>query len=512
MRSASLASASASSASASSSSSSMRPQPQPRRATALLLPMRRISRAPEQPASKSRPRDERRTRVAAAAKAANDGDNDDDATSASTTVVVVSSSSGTSSELPFLPPPPPPPPPPPSAVSASVGTTPLDASVLPALDAAVTLPLDPSSSLLIDDAATSPPPAPSSPSSSSSSPFFSFSFFPPLPPAVSGMLAINLGAALFGSNMVAVKLAQSGGASPAALSAGRFALAAAVFLPSAVAALRKQEREKKASSMLTQSGVELGMWLFGGYTGQAVGLSMTSASRGAFAAAFTVLAVPVLQAVASASRRRGSPSEASSLSSNSPPASTWVAAAAAVAGVFLLTSDGGSSSSSSATITTVAAGPNLGDILCVLSAVLFGVHKWRSEILVERLLLLPKGGEGEGEKGGEPATARAATAATEEARQQSVTADNEDTVQSLVALQLCVLALVSVALCLPEATGAVKGALADQRDIFLSASSPPSSASHSLSSFEFSLAVSKQLWSQFAALPWALFAYMGLFT
>lgn len=515
--------ASASLASASVSSCLRSRQP-PRPVTAALsMPVApgssSLLRAPERSASESRPHVGRRRqrgkrRFSLRAAAAEDNDNAaTSASSTSTTVVAVISDD-----------PLPPPPPLPSLfldataslpVSNRVGTTALDASALPALDAAVSLPVDPSSSssgLLAAEAASNAflPPASSSSSSTSSSPFPLFE----IPPAVLGMLAINLGAALFGSNMVAVKLAQSGGASPAALSAGRFALAAAVFLPSAFSALRKERREKYSSS-LTKSGVELGLYLFGGYTGQAVGLSMTTASKGAFASAFTVLAVPMLQAAAAALRSSdGGDGGPKSSSSSSPPASTWIAAAAAVVGVFLLTSDGGPpsggnvvgagggelvvavlSTATAFTATTKAAGPNLGDLLCVLSAVLFGVHKWRSEQLVEKL----------------STTAAATAVATTEEKNESTSnsTSNEETVRSLVALQLCVLALASIALCVPEAAGAVRDALAEQRSassvFYLAASSSPSSV-------EFYGAVAKQLWSEFAGLPWALFAYMGLFT
>ena len=71
------------------------------------------------------------------------------------------------------------------------------------------------------------------------------------------------------------------------------------------------------------------------------------------------------------------------------------------AGVSLLTTSGGA--------------PNWGDAICVLSAVLFGVHKWRSE---------------------------------------SITASVEDT-SGLVALQLAVLAASSLALAAPAAVSAL---------------------------------------------------------
>jgi len=464
------------------------------------------------------------------------GDDETVATSTPTTAVAVAAGSVGAPALPSLPP-------------SGVGTTALDASALPALDAAVSLPVEPSSSSSSSSSSSRVLPLPLSgavaggvaaahrggaapASDARPSPLFE------IPPAVAGMLAINLGAALFGSNMVAVKLAQAGGASPAALSAGRFALAAALFVPSAAAALRREQRERRErrdrqgsrgpGPLLSRSGLELGLYLFGGYTGQAVGLSMTTASRGAFASAFTVLAVPMLQAAAAAlssgkggsSSGEGEGGSAGSSASSLPPpppvpASTWVAAAAAVAGVFLLTSDGGGGSSSAAAAaaaaTATASGPNLGDLLCVLSAVLFGVHKWRSEQLVERLS--SAGGGGGGGRGERAEGAAKGRESCDESSSSSSSggSSNEETVRSLVALQLCVLALASIALCAPEAASAVKGALADQRGIFgLAASAAPSAPSPS--AVEFSGAVAYQLWSEFSGLPWPLFAYMGLFT
>ena len=459
------------------------------------------------------------------------GDDETVATSTPTTAVAVAAGSVGAPALPSLPP-------------SGVGTTALDASALPALDAAVSLPVEPSSSSSSSSRVLPLPlsgavaggvaaahrggAAPAS--DARPSPLFE------IPPAVAGMLAINLGAALFGSNMVAVKLAQAGGASPAALSAGRFALAAALFVPSAAAALRREQRERRdrrgsrgPGPLLSRSGLELGLYLFGGYTGQAVGLSMTTASRGAFASAFTVLAVPMLQAAAAAlssgkggsSSGEGEGGSAGSSASSLPPpppvpASTWVAAAAAVAGVFLLTSDGGGGSSSAAAAaaaTATASGPNLGDLLCVLSAVLFGVHKWRSEQLVERLSSAGGGGGGGGGRGERAEGAAKGRESCDESSSSSSGGEssNEETVRSLVALQLCVLALASIALCAPEAASAVKGALADQRGIFgLAASAAPSAPSPS--AVGFSGAVAYQLWSEFSGLPWPLFAYMGLFT
>lgn len=69
-------------------------------------------------------------------------------------------------------------------------------------------------------------------------------------------------------------------------------------------------------------------------------------------------------------------------------------------------------------LTTGGSGFTWGDALCIASAVLFGVHKFRTETITERF--------------------------------------RSDT-QQLVALQLAVLALVSAVVCLPEIADAVQG-------------------------------------------------------
>lgn len=69
--------------------------------------------------------------------------------------------------------------------------------------------------------------------------------------------------------------------SPASLSALRFVIAAACFAPAAARALEDKE--------LRKSALELGAWLFAGYTMQAIGLAETSAARSAVTGTFTVL-------------------------------------------------------------------------------------------------------------------------------------------------------------------------------------------------------------------------------
>lgn len=160
--------------------------------------------------------------------------------------------------------------------------------------------------------------------------------------SLKGMLFLNLGAALFGSNQVVIKTTERH-LSPGVLSAVRFLIAAVCFSPSIAQGLQKPK--------LRSAGFELGCWLFGGYTAQALGLVSTTAARGAFTGTFTVLVVPLLVG----------------LSGRKISTTTWIAAAVALLGVGCLTTSGSD--------------PNIGDLWCIISAILFGVHKWRSEAL-----------------------------------------------------------------------------------------------------------------------------------
>mmetsp|Transcript_20667 Transcript_20667/g.62280 ORF Transcript_20667/g.62280 Transcript_20667/m.62280 type:complete len:473 (+) Transcript_20667:213-1631(+) len=195
--------------------------------------------------------------------------------------------------------------------------------------------------------------------------------------AVEGMILLNVGAALFGSNMVAIKAAEDS-MSSTALSATRFAIAALAFTPYVIRGLKLPHVRKNAA--------ELALWLFGGYTAQAYGLEMTTAARGAFTSTFTVVAVPLLVG----------------LSGRRVAWTTWASAVVALIGVGMLTSSGGD--------------PTWGDALCIASAVLFGVHKWRSE---------------------------------------SVTAEVAETTE-LIAVQLAALAVASAVLTVPEVLGDIQ--------------------------------------------------------
>jgi len=162
---------------------------------------------------------------------------------------------------------------------------------------------------------------------------------------VGSIALVNLAAALFGSNQVLIKLTETE-ISPSTLNFVRFSIAALAFLP---LGLKAGAFKKKK---LLSAARELGTYLFIGYTAQVLGLGMTSASRGAVMAEFSVLIVPFW----------------AKLSGQKIPNIVWYASVIALFGVVLVTESDGS-----------GAGFNLGDALCLLSAMCFGTHVFRTE-------------------------------------------------------------------------------------------------------------------------------------
>lgn len=164
--------------------------------------------------------------------------------------------------------------------------------------------------------------------------------------AARAILLLNISALLFGTNQVVIKVTE-GTLSPLALDCLRFGTAALCFSG-------WWPRTLKNADVLMPS-LELGFWLTVGYTAQAYGLQHTSAAHGAFMCTCTVLAIPVLVG----------------LSGRKVAARTWYCALAGLAGVSLLTTSSGSA--------------NWGDFWCFASAVMFGVHTWRSECITVTL-------------------------------------------------------------------------------------------------------------------------------
>ena len=182
------------------------------------------------------------------------------------------------------------------------------------------------------------------PPSSSSSPSSSPSV--PLEDSVTFNMALLYGAAaLFGTNQLCNKIAV-GSHSPASVNMLRFLAASATMLPAMCRGLARDQDPE-----LRRRGLELGAWLLLGYSAQSVGVAHTTAGHAAFTTTFTVLTVPL---IAGFRGRR-------------IPASTWAAGATAVLGVALLDWGGEGLAISG------------GDLLCIASAMIFGVHTVRME-------------------------------------------------------------------------------------------------------------------------------------
>ena len=152
-------------------------------------------------------------------------------------------------------------------------------------------------------------------------------------------------AALFGTNQLCNKIAV-GAHSPASVNMLRFLAASATMLPA-----MRRGLARDTDPELRRRGLELGAWLLLGYSAQSVGVAHTTAGHAAFTTTFTVLTVPLI----------------AGLRGRRIPASTWAAGAAAVLGVALLDWGGEGLAVSG------------GDLLCIASAMVFGVHTVRME-------------------------------------------------------------------------------------------------------------------------------------
>uniref|UniRef100_A0A061SE46 EamA domain-containing protein n=1 Tax=Tetraselmis sp. GSL018 TaxID=582737 RepID=A0A061SE46_9CHLO len=166
-------------------------------------------------------------------------------------------------------------------------------------------------------------------------------------PRVRGVIMLNLLVFLYATNWSIVK---TGGEKldPCTFAALRFSTAALPFLFWLPKALQDNQ-------VLT-TGVEIGMWSFLGYQTQAVSLAETTASKAAFLSTFTVLAVPLV----------------ASLDGRTIRIRTVLAAVGAFVGVSLLEEGA----------------PNgfcCGDMWAFVSACLFGVQIYRTEVHARRL-------------------------------------------------------------------------------------------------------------------------------
>eukprot|EP00897_Mesotaenium_endlicherianum_P011046 jgi/Mesen1/9970/ME000072S09377 len=170
----------------------------------------------------------------------------------------------------------------------------------------------------------------------------------------------------------------------------RFCLAAALFAPSALFLQRGQRDAASLESTLGSAtapssdggepgaarwhGVELGVWMFVTYAGQAVGLQTSSAHHAATLLSLSIVLVPLLEAAVG--RAAAGP--------RSP--SVWIATLLATAGMVLLEGGAGADaealvSSSSCVWGWGAMAMPVGHVWCIVGAAASAIHVVRSEML-----------------------------------------------------------------------------------------------------------------------------------
>ena len=190
-----------------------------------------------------------------------------------------------------------------------------------------------------------------------------------------GLLTIGFITLLFSSNSPALHAAFAEAAPPVLLLNAAVSVVALVGLlfggpileattPLPSSLLRNQMKQSRNDEILadtpplfsqeTMAGLELGLWKFLGTTANLYGLSLTTASHGAFLIQLTTLIVPVVQGI------MGVPI----------PRRVQFSVALALAGVFMFTQD---SSADLSNMPNVA----LGDALCVLAAVFYATYDLR---------------------------------------------------------------------------------------------------------------------------------------
>ena len=133
----------------------------------------------------------------------------------------------------------------------------------------------------------------------------------------------------------------------------RFGLASLPFLPNLA----------KSPPALALAGLEIGAWCSLGYIAQAVGLTMTSATKGAFICALFTVIAPLAESAGLSGRPK------------QVPWTTWAAVSVALAGTALLEMGGGGGGGTGLGALDV----NAGDLWCLGGAVGFGVMFARME-------------------------------------------------------------------------------------------------------------------------------------
>lgn len=155
---------------------------------------------------------------------------------------------------------------------------------------------------------------------------------------------------LWGSSFVVIKGALTD-IPPSVVTAVRFSVAALCFTPFL-----------KGDRRLIWIGLELGVWIWGGYTTQAIGLLYTTVNRSAFITSLYVIGVPVVFWILGRSARW----------------LFWVAAGLALFGVGLLSYEG--------------TPPNLGDLWTLFTALCYTIYIWRLEGYATRFNVLSLSG------------------------------------------------------------------------------------------------------------------------
>ncbi|XP_057815217.1 uncharacterized protein LOC131028868 isoform X1 [Cryptomeria japonica] len=155
-----------------------------------------------------------------------------------------------------------------------------------------------------------------------------------------GIVVLNILTVIYASNIPVIKEVEAV-VDPSLFSVARFTVATVPFIP-----FMFQTRRDVGIQM---AGLELGLWVSGGYLLQGIGLLTSDAGRSSFIAALTVIVVPLLDGLFGARI----------------PKITWFGATVALLGIALLESSG-------SPIT-------IGDFWNLLSAIFFGIHMLRTE-------------------------------------------------------------------------------------------------------------------------------------
>ncbi|KAH9316708.1 hypothetical protein KI387_025335 [Taxus chinensis] len=155
-----------------------------------------------------------------------------------------------------------------------------------------------------------------------------------------GIVVLNILTFIYASNIPVVKEVEAV-LDPSLFSVVRFTIATVPFIPFMFQTWK--------DTSIRMAGLELGLWVSGGYLLQGIGLLTSDAGRASFIAALTVIVVPLLDG----------------LLGTRIPKLTWFGSTVALLGIALLESSG-----SPVTI---------GDFWNLLSAIFFGIHMLRTE-------------------------------------------------------------------------------------------------------------------------------------